>query len=61
MKYTVLGTPSVRSLYCQKRDLIASVPTDCLLFEMYSLRSFSGPNAEKYEPEKLRIRTIFTQ
>ena len=23
--------------------------------------SFSGPKAEKYRPEKLRIRTLFTQ
>ena len=24
-------------------------------------RSFSGPNAGKYGPKKLRIRTLFTQ
>ena len=25
------------------------------------IKSFSGPNAGKYQPEKLRIRTLFTQ
>ena len=31
------------------------------LQDVPSVRSFSGSNAGKYGPEKLRIRTIFTQ
>ena len=34
---------------------------DCHYVKSVCIRSFSGPNAGKYGPEKLRIRTLFKQ
>ena len=40
-------------------DYSLRVPKNCV--KSVRIRSFSGPNARKYRPEKLRIRTLFTQ
>ena len=33
----------------------------CYCMKSARIRSFSGPNAGKYGPEKLRMRRLFTQ
>ena len=38
---------------------IRMITTHCV--KSVRIRSFSDPNAGKYIPEKLRIRTLFTQ
>ena len=46
-------------MFYQCRQFIVTVPEKCLYLEFFW--SVFSPNAGKYRPGKLRIRTLFTQ
>ena len=57
----VLRTPKSFGTNEQNSSIIDSPLQNKHFVKSVRIRSFSGPNAGKYGPENLRIRTLFTQ